>query len=117
MAETDQQGEFRRLLALLRPQWGAIGVALFFLLVAAPCELFPALAWGFITDDIVLKHPRAPLMARWFSFGGRLTNPFHMLLSATAWMFVVYLIGETFETLQNWIMNRVAQRFILNFRN
>src|SRR4051812_24346010 len=95
MAEADQRAVFRRLLRLFRPYRGTIALALVFLLIALPCELFPALAWGFITDDIVLKHPRSPWMSTWFSFNGRLTNPFRLLLSATAWMFGIYLIGET----------------------
>ncbi len=113
----DQSRVFRRLLGLLRPYRGKIALAIVFLLIAAPCELFPAIAWGFITDDIVLDKPRAPLLRWWFSFGGTITNRFELLLSAVAWMFVVYLIGETFETLENWVLNRVAQRFILGFRN
>src|SRR5205085_11308584 len=118
MAETvDTKGVFRRLLGLLRPYRGAIGVALVFLVVSAPCELFPGIAWGFITDDIVLKNPRSPWLRAWFSFGGRVSNPFQLLLSATAWMFVVYLVGELFGTLETWVLNRVAQKFILGFRN
>src|SRR5438874_2437287 len=108
---------FRRLLHMLRPHRGMIVLGTFFLLIAAPCELFPAVAWKYITDDIVLQKNTAPLLTRWFSFDGLITSRFWLLISATAWMFIVYLIGETFETLEGWVLNRVAQRFILSFRN
>src|SRR5690349_19458256 len=116
-ASADNRRVFRRLLKMLRPFWGWIALAAGLLLIAAPCELFPAMAWGFITDDIVLKNPRSPWMGKWFSFNGRLHDRLHLLLSATTWMFVIYLIGEFFETLEQWILNRAAQRFILGFRN
>src|SRR5437762_9547708 len=121
MSETAHPGAsnaavFRRLLRMLRPHWGMIALGTFFLLIAAPCELFPAIAWKYITDDIALQKNTTPWMSRWFSFNGVITNRFGLLISATAWMFVVYLVGETFETLEGWVLNRVAQRFILGFR-
>src|SRR5436190_16868451 len=117
LAPANNRRVFRRLLKMLRPFWGWIVLGAGLLLIAAPCELFPALAWGFITDDIVLRIPRTPWLHKWFSFNGRITDRFHLLLSATSWMFVLYLIGEFFETLEQWILNRAAQRFILGFRN
>ena len=42
---------------------------------------------------------------------------FALLVSAVTWLFVVYLIGEVLGTLDTWILNRVAQKFILGFRN
>jgi ABC-type multidrug transport system fused ATPase/permease subunit len=110
---------FLRLLRLLRPHYRMIAVGLFFLLLAAPCELFPGLLWKYVTDDIVLQTNASPWMTRWFSFNG-LIDPSHrfaMLASATIWLFIVYAVGETFETLEGWLLNRVALRFMLNFRN
>ena len=86
---------FRRLMWMLRPHWPMIALGTFFLLVAVPCELFPAIAWKYITDDIALQKNTSPLLTQWFSFGGLITGRFGLLLSATAWMFIVYLIGET----------------------
>src|SRR5438552_8374021 len=116
-ASSNNSEIFRRLVKMLRPHWPMIGLGTFFLLIAAPCELFPAIAWKYITDDIALQKNTAPLMTQWFSFGGLIASRFGLLISATCWMFVVYLIGETFETLEGWVLNRLAQRFILTFRN
>src|SRR5205814_5940289 len=108
---------FRRLLRMMRPEWPMIGLGLLLLLLSAPCELFPAIAWSYITDDIVLQKNLSPWMTTWFSFGGRFADRFALLLSAVSWMFAVYLLGELFGTLETWVLNRVAQRFILSFRN
>src|SRR4051794_32658150 len=108
---------FRRLLLMLRPHWPAIALGVFLLILSAPCEVFAPIAWGFIADDIALTHPHHPWLHAWFSFNGRIPSPFSLLLSATAWMFVVYLVGETLETVESWILNRVAQKFILSLRN
>jgi ABC-type multidrug transport system fused ATPase/permease subunit len=111
------QKVFRRLLGMLRPYWFMIAIGVVLLLIALPCELFPAIAWKYITDDIALQKHTSPWLTKWFSFNGALQGRLALLISATAWMFIVYLIGETFETLENWVLNRVAQRFILGFRN
>jgi ABC-type multidrug transport system fused ATPase/permease subunit len=110
---------FSRLIALLRPWWGWIAAGALMVIVAAPCELFPAVVWGFVTDDIILKHQRYPFLTKWFSFGGWIgpDHRYRLLLSAVSWLFVIYLIGETLETLEGYILNRVAQKFILGFRN
>src|SRR5437867_2102565 len=108
---------FRRLLLLLRPYWRVIALGVVLLLIAAPCELFPAIAWKFIADDIALNKSTSPWLHHWFSFAGHVHTRLALLVSATIWMFVVYLIGETFETLEQWVLSRAAQRFILSFRN
>ena len=38
-------------------------------------------------------------------------------VSAVTWLFVVYLVGEVLGTLDTWILSRVAQQFVLDFRN
>lgn len=109
---------FRRLLAQLRPQWGRIALGILLLLMAAPCELFPAMAWMYATDTIVLVNTEGnPWLHALFSLGGRLEGWTQLLPATLVILFVVYLIGETLETLSNNLMQRVAQRFILDFRN
>ena len=109
---------FRRLVGLLQPWWGWIALATLFVVVAAPCELFPAVVWRFVTDVVVLRDTRrSGWMLRWFSLGGRLHAPAAVLLSSVSWLFVVYLLGQALETAESYILNRVAQRFILGFRN
>jgi ABC-type multidrug transport system fused ATPase/permease subunit len=109
---------FRRLVGLLRPWWGWIALSTAFVVIAAPSELFPAVVWGYVTDVVVLDHPsKFRVLTPWFSFGGRLHAPAQVLLSAVSWLFVVYVFGQVLETLEGYILNRVAERFILGFRN
>ena len=109
---------FRRLIGLLRPWWGWIAVSTAFVVIAAPSELFPAVVWGYVTDVVVLNHPsKFAALTPWFSFGGRLRTPPQLLLSSVSWLFVVYLFGQVLESLEGYILNRVAERFILGFRN
>src|SRR5205085_664873 len=110
---------FRRLLAMLRPQWGAIALAVVFLLLSLPAELFPGLTWMYVTDQLILRQPtRATnILHTLFSFNGHLSNRFHLLFSSIAWMFVIYLFAEVFETLSSYVMNIVAQKFTLRLRN
>jgi ABC-type multidrug transport system fused ATPase/permease subunit len=108
---------FRRLLRLLKPYRRQIYTGLLLLLISSPCELFPAMVWRFVTDDIVLQGHTSPWLAFCFGFGGRITGRVAMLFSATCWLLIVYLIGEVLETLESWLLNRVAQKFILTFRN
>ena len=112
-------GVFRRLLKLLRPYWGSIVLGLVLLLAAMPAELFPAFVWMYVADHLVIKSetPITQRLHRLFSFGGRLTTWQSLLASSLAWLFVIYLIGEALGTLSTNVMNRVAQRFILHFRN
>ena len=108
---------FLRLLKLLRPHWPMIGLGLILLLLSTPCELFPAIVWRFVTDDVVLRENTSPRLAWWFSFGGMVKGQYGLLVSSVLWLLVIYLLGELLGTLSTWIMNRVAQRFMLSFRN
>jgi ABC-type multidrug transport system fused ATPase/permease subunit len=108
---------FRRLLRLLRPYRAMIVLGVTLLILSSPCELFPAFVWKFVTDDLYLQKHSSPWMWRWFSFGGAIDSRLVMLASSLFWLFAVYLVGETLGTLDTWILKRVAQRFILNFRN
>ncbi len=108
---------FLRLLRLLRPHWAMIALGLTLLLISAPCELFPAIVWRYVTDEVVLQHGRSPWLTAWFSFGGRLQGAPAMLVSSVGWLVAIYAVGELFATLNTWILSRVAQRFMLTFRN
>jgi ABC-type multidrug transport system fused ATPase/permease subunit len=110
---------FRRLLRLLRPYFPMLALGIVLLIGGTPCELFPALVWKYVTDDLILhgrSHP-TPILPYLFSFNGRLTGTFQLLVSSLCWLFVVYAVGEAFGTISTNLMNRVAQRFILTFRN
>lgn len=107
---------FLRLLRLLRPHYPAIVVGLVLLILSTPCELFPALVWKYVTDDLVLSH-RTPVLATLISLQGAVHGKIALLLSAMVWLFVIYVIGEVMGTASNNLMNRVAQKFILYFRN
>jgi ABC-type multidrug transport system fused ATPase/permease subunit len=108
---------FLRLLRMLRPYAPMIVLGLVLLVLAAPCELFPAIAWKFVVDDLALQKPESPWLHAWFSFGGRVEGRLALLIWTVIWMFIVYLAGETLETLEQWILNRVAQKFILHLRD
>ncbi len=110
---------FRRLLILLRPYYGWIGLGLLLLVLSTPCELFPALVWKYVTDDLILagRSRPTPVLPYLFSFGGRVAGKMHLLYAAMFWLFGVYVVGEVLGTLSTNIMNRVAQRFILGLRN
>src|SRR5215212_2855264 len=108
---------FLRLLRLLRPYWMVIGLGLLLLLLATPCELFPAIVWRYVTDDVVLQRNSSPRLTWWFTLGGRVTGRYALLVSSVGWLLGIYVLGETLETLSTWVMNRVAQRFMLGFRN
>jgi ATP-binding cassette subfamily B protein len=108
---------FGRLLRMLRPWRGKIILALVFLFLSMPGEVFPAIAWMFVVDDIVLKKPDNPWIYAWFSFGGYVQSRYLLLLSAVGWMFVVYAISEVCGIIDTYLLNRVAQQFILQLRN
>lgn len=110
---------FVRLLKLLRPYWLMIGMGLLLLVLSTPCELFPALVWKYVTDDLILAgHSRpTPVLATLFSFHGAIHDKRVLLMSSLAWLLVVYAAGEAMGTLSTNVMNRVAQKFILYFRN
>ena len=108
---------FFRLVRLLLPYKSAIGLGLLLLILSSPCELFPAMVWRYVTDDIVLEKNTSPIMQHWFSFGGMITGRYGLLISSMIWLFFIYLIGEALGTLESWILNRVTQKFMLKFRN
>jgi ABC-type multidrug transport system fused ATPase/permease subunit len=108
---------FLRLVLLLRPHWPMIALGLALLLLSVPCELFPAIVWRFVTDDVVLGKNTTPRLGWWFSFGGAIQGRVQLLLASVAWLLVIYLVGETLGALCTWLLNRVAQRFMLTFRN
>ncbi|MDB5299452.1 MAG: transporter ATP-binding protein [Phycisphaerales bacterium] len=110
---------FFRLLRMLRPHWGMIAFGMLMLLLSVPGELFPALVWKYVTDDLILRgHSRpTPVLVTLFSFNGRLASPVHLLFSALVWLFFIYETGEILGTLSTNVMNRVAQKFIFGFRN
>ena len=117
--ERDAARIFLRLFKLLRPYWPMIGLGLFLLILSTPCELFPALVWKYVTDDLILSghyHP-TPILGTLFSLHGHLHGKFALLISSMVWLFVVYALGEATGTLSTNLMNRVAQKFILYFRN
>ena len=117
-ARSPDDRTFRRLIGLLRPWWAWIALSTVFVVIAAPCELFPAVVWRYVTDVVVLQHwDETPWLTRWFGFGGHLVGRQALLLSSVSWLFVVYLAGQVLETLESYILNRVAERFILGFRN
>src|SRR3954452_318484 len=92
---------FRRLLRMLRPHYGTIALALVLLLLSTPAELFPGLTWMYVTDRLVLgTGTRSGAILGWiFSFNGHITGKIHLLFSAVACMFAVYVFAETFGTL------------------
>src|SRR3954451_11299508 len=110
---------FRRLLLMLRPYWGMIAVGLVLLLFAMPAELFPAFVWMYVTDFLVMRRP-TPVSQHlnfFFSLNGRFPDWRPLLASSLVWLLSVYALGEAMGTISNNLMNRVAQKFILGFRN
>lgn len=108
---------FLRLLRMLRPYWTIIALGLFLLVLGAPCELFPALVWKYVADELILQNNSSPWLHWLFSFNGSLTGPFVLLTSSLVWLFVIYVFGEAVETIEQNLLNRVAQKFIFNLRN
>ena len=104
---------------MLRPHYRMIAVGMVLLIVAAPCELFPALVWKYVTDDLILagKSRPTPVLPFLFSLDGRVTGKLSLLLSSIIWLFMVYAIGEAMGTLSTNVLNRAAQKFILSVRN
>src|SRR5262245_57072498 len=96
-----------------------IGLGVVLLVLAMPCELFPGMVWKYVTDDIILagKSRPMPVLSKLIPLGGALQGWQALLASSLIWLLVVYLIGETLGTTSSWLMQRDAQRFILQFRN
>ncbi len=114
---TPSRAIFMRLLRMLRPYRAGIALGVFFLLLSLPAELFPAFVWRYVTDDIVLNQPSSPTLHKLFSFNDHISGRYALLISSVTWMFAVYVFGELFGTLDTWMLNRVAQKFILNLRS
>ena len=110
---------FGRLVRMLRPHAWTVAVALGLLLLSMPGELFPAFIWMYVTDWLVLKDPTGATrnLHKLISFGGALSSWQSLLLSAVGWLFGVYLVAEAMSTISSNLMQRVAQQFILGFRN
>ena len=110
---------FRRLLRLLRPHLLVISIALFLLLLSMPGELFPGMIWMYVVDHLIRRDDTSWTTALHYliSFDGRLTDWRPLLASALGWLMGVYLFAEACGTISSNLMQRVAQRFILGFRN
>jgi ATP-binding cassette subfamily B protein len=110
---------FMCLLRMLRPYHGMIALGMILLILSAPCELFPALVWKYVTDDLILagKSRPTPILPFLFSFNGRVLGRLPLLFSSVIWLVSVYGIGEVLGTFSNNILNRAAQKFILFLRN
>jgi len=102
---------------MLRPWRGTIILSVLMLIAGGICELFPAFIWKYVADDVATNRPSSPTISWMASFGGRIHNPYHLVLSAVCWLLVVYIVGELLGTLETNLLNRVAQRFILKIRN
>ena len=113
----DRAGVFRRLLGLLRPWRWTIAASVLLLIVGGVCELFPAFVWKYVADDVVTERPSSPMVSALASLGGRIHNPYMLILSAVTWLLIVYIIGEAFGTIETNLLNRVAQKFIFKLRN
>lgn len=109
---------FGRLLRMLRPQRGRIILGLILLLASMPGELFPAFAWMYVADHLITKQSSTTIdiLHAFVSFGGRLESWQALLVSAMAWMTVIYVVAEALETLSSNVMQRVAERFIRDLR-
>jgi ABC-type multidrug transport system fused ATPase/permease subunit len=118
--KTDTPKVYRRLLRMLRPYRGRIAIALVLLLLSMPGELFPGMIWMYVVDHLIRHDDTGWTIAlhNLISFGGRLEGWKPLLFSATLlWLPGVYVLQEAFGTFSSNIMQRVAQRFILELRN
>src|SRR5580704_18468310 len=99
---------FKRLLRLLRPYRGRIIFALILLILSTPGDLFPAMVWGFVTDDVALQGHGffLPLVHGLISCGGHIQGRFPLLIASVVWLLIVYLLAETLGTLESWMLNR-----------
>src|SRR5688572_28355941 len=84
---------FKRLLQLLRPQWGKIAVGVLLLLLSMPAELFPAFVWMYVADGLAMKDftgRPVRFMHALCSLGGRIERWPLLLVSALCWLTVIY---------------------------
>ncbi|HSI34058.1 MAG: ABC transporter ATP-binding protein [Phycisphaerae bacterium] len=108
---------FRRLLGLLVPWRGMIAVSIVLLLVAGVCEIFPAFVWKYVADDVATNKPSSPMVSSLASLGGRITDPYLLVLSAVVWLLGIYIVGEVLGTVETNLLGRVTQQFIRRLRN
>jgi ABC-type multidrug transport system fused ATPase/permease subunit len=108
---------FRRLLALLRPQWPMILLGMLLLLASIPGELIPGLIALYVVDHLIQDQQTAWPLHVMVSLNGRLEGWPALLISASAWMTVIYIVCTAAGALSTNILERVAQRFILQLRN
>ncbi len=104
-------------MGMLRPHRAVITFGLVLLLLSGPCELFPAIVWKFVVDDIALQKHTAPLFARIVSLNHAVSSRFGVLGMTLVWLAGIYVVGELLQTIQQNLMNRVAQKFIYRLRN
>jgi ABC-type multidrug transport system fused ATPase/permease subunit len=116
-AATDNYPTFGRLLGMLRPWWHLIALSLLLLILAGPAEIFPAQVWMFVVDEIAQGKDTMPWLKKLVSIGGGIDTRFELLFRTLVCLFVIYLLGETLQTIQQNMMNRVAQKFIFKLRN
>lgn len=114
----DSKPVFSRLLRLLGPQKRLILPGVVLLLMSMPAELFPAFVWMYVVDGLIQHNQTFAIrvLHSWFSFGEHLTSWPALLASALCWLTVVYIVGETLETFSSNLMQRAAEKFILDFR-
>src|SRR4029078_12529210 len=83
---TPSAGVFRRLLGMLRPWRGTVILSVALLLAGGILELFPAFVWKDVADDLATNRPSSPMVSWMASLGGRIANPYFLLLSAVTWL-------------------------------
>ena len=89
------------------------------LALSTPGDLFPAVVWAFVTDDVALKNHAffLPAIHGLISLDGHIQGRFALLIASVVWLFVVYVASEVLGTCESWMLNRIAQQFIFGFRN
>ena len=108
---------FRRLVGLLLPWRTTITFSVILLLISGLCEIFPAFVWKYVADDVAMNKPSSPMVSSIASIGGRITDPYMLLLSAVFWLLGIYIVGEVLGSIETNLLGRVTQKFILKLRN
>lgn len=109
---------FSRLVGLLRPYRGRIGLGLIFLVMSLPGELFPAFVWMYVVDGLIKPEPSRAVrfMHELVSLHHSIANKYALLVSAIVWMAGVYVVCESLESLSGNILQRAAEAFIRDLR-
>lgn len=108
---------FKRLLALLRPQYPMMGLGLVLLLLSIPGELVPGIIALYIVDHLIQGKDTYAWLNGMVSLGGVLQGWPALLASSLAWMTGIYIVCAAFGTLSTNLLERVAQRFIFRLRS